>query len=124
MLNVYILRLEQGGQAMTIPFKDRRQFDRRMGDGLAVLIDGRVYPMANISVSGLCFQGTGFAPGTTIRASLANLHSLHDSVEAQMTIKVTEGGMVRAEFLPTTRLMRFIIAHLGDITGERPAYFR
>lgn len=109
---------------MTVQPTERRHFTRKIGDGLVVIVDGRVYPVVNISVSGISFQGTGFSADTVIRMSLATLHALEDCVEAQLAIKVAEAGMVRGEFLPTTRLMRYIVAHMGEVTGTKPAYFR
>jgi hypothetical protein len=109
---------------MTLQFKERRQFARKIGDGLVVLIGGRVHPIVDISVSGLSFQGGGFARDSAIRLTLASLQSLEDCVEAQVTIKSVQGGVVRAEFMPTTRLMRYIIAHMGEVTGTKPVYFR
>ncbi|KIM00259.1 hypothetical protein CCC_03047 [Paramagnetospirillum magnetotacticum MS-1] len=95
-----------------------------MGDGLAVLIDGKVFPVVNISISGVSFQGTGRKAGDRIRLTLSDLHSLDDTVEAIITVKGAEGGIVRGEFAPTTKLMRYILAHMGEITGAEPAYFR
>lgn len=104
--------------------KERRQHIRKMGDGLAVLIDGKVHPLADISLAGLSFQGSGFRPGDRIRLTLAAVRSLDDCVEATVTVKVAEGGVIRGEFAPTAKLMRYIVAHLGEITGAEPAYFR
>ena len=104
--------------------KDRRQHVRKMGDGLAVLIDGKVFPVSDISVSGVSFQGTGHKPGDRIRLSVVALRALDDNVEAAVTVKVIDGGMVRGEFAPTAKLMRYIITHLGEVTGSQPAYFR
>ncbi|WP_242442732.1 PilZ domain-containing protein [Magnetospirillum sp. 15-1] len=109
---------------MMTQFKERRQHVRKMGDGLAVLINGKVFPVVDISVSGVSFQGSGHRPGDSIRLTVAALRSLDDSVEALVTIKATEGGIVRGEFAPTAKLMRYIITHLGEVTGAQPAYFR
>ncbi|EME68365.1 hypothetical protein H261_18707 [Paramagnetospirillum caucaseum] len=105
-------------------FKERRQHVRKMGDGLAVLIDGRVFPVLDISLSGVSFQGNGFRPGDRVRLTVAALHSFDDSVEAVVIIKSLDAGILRGEFAPTARLMRYIVAHLGDVTGAEPAYFR
>ncbi len=109
---------------MMTQFKERRQHVRKMGDGLAVLINGKVFPVIDISVSGISFQGSGHWPGDRLRLTVAALHALDDSVEALVTIKATESGVVRAEFAPTAKLMRYIITHLGEVTGAEPAYFR
>jgi hypothetical protein len=105
-------------------FKERRQHVRKMGDGLAVLIDGKVFPVSDISISGVSFQGSGHKLGDRIRLSVVALRALEDKVEATVTIKVVNGGIIRGEFAPTTKLMRFIISHLGEVTGSQPAYFR
>jgi len=105
-------------------FKERRQHVRKMGDGLAVLINGKVFPVLDISLSGVSIQASGHRPGDRIRLSVAALHSLDDCVEAMVTVKVVEGGILRGEFAPTAKLMRYIIAHLGEVTGTQPAYFR
>jgi hypothetical protein len=105
-------------------FSERRQHMRKMGDGLAVLIDGKVFPVVDVSISGISFQATGFRPGDRIRLSLAALHSLEDSVEAMVTVKTMDGGILRGEFAPTAKLMRYIVTHLGQVTGAAPAYFR
>jgi hypothetical protein len=104
--------------------KERRQHARKMGDGLAVLIEGKVFPVIDISLAGISFQGSGFRPGDQVRLTVAALRALDDNVDAQVTIKVAESGVLRAEFAPTAKLMRYIIAHLGDVTGASPAYFR
>lgn len=104
--------------------KERRQHIRKMGDGLAVLIDGKVHPLTDISLSGVSFQGSGVRPGDRIRLSLAAVRALDDCVEAVVTVKVAESGIIRGEFSPTAKLMRYIVGHLGDVTGAEPAYFR
>ena len=104
--------------------KERRQHIRKMGDGLAALINGKVFPVVDISLSGLSFQGAGHRPGDQIRLTVAALHALDDSVEANVTIKASEGGILRGEFAPTAKLMRYIVSHLGVLTGAQPAYFR
>ncbi|CUW40907.1 protein of unknown function [Magnetospirillum sp. XM-1] len=104
--------------------KERRQHARKMGDGLAVLIDGKVFPLLDVSLAGLSFQGNGMRPGDRVRLTLAAVRSLDDCVEAMVTVKVAEGGVIRGEFSPTAKLMRYIVAHLGEITGAEPAYFR
>ncbi|BAE50404.1 hypothetical protein [Paramagnetospirillum magneticum] len=104
--------------------KERRQHIRKMGDGLAVLIDGKVFPVVNVSISGVSFQGAGYRPGDRVRLTLAALQALDDNVEAMVTIKSADSGILRCEFSPTTKLMRYIVGHLGDVTGAEPAYFR
>lgn len=103
---------------------ERRQHARKLGDGLSVLIDAKPFALVDISLSGLSFQGSGFRPGDRIRLTLAAARSPDDCVDAVLTVKLTEAGIIRGEFSPTAKLMRYIIAHLGEVTGTEPAYFR
>ncbi|MBI3445573.1 MAG: PilZ domain-containing protein, partial [Magnetospirillum sp.] len=62
--------------------------------------------------------------GDRVRITLAMLNDLTDQVDATITIKVASDAVLRAEFLPTTKLMHYIISHLSTISGSQPAYFR
>lgn len=103
---------------------ERRQHGRKVGDGLIVLLDGKTYPVIDISVAGVAFQARGHREGDRIRLSLATLGSLEDSIEANATVRAAADGVVRCEFIPTARLMRYIVGHIGEVTGQQPAYFR
>lgn len=105
-------------------FQERRQHGRKVGDGLIVLINGKTHPIIDISVAGVAFQAQGYRIGDRIRLSLAALRALDDAVEASVTIRAAGNGVVRCEFIPTAKLMRYIITHIGEITGQQPAYFR
>lgn len=105
-------------------FTERRQHGRKVGEGLIVLIDGKTHPIVDISVAGVAFQAQGHKAGDRIRLSLATLRALTDAVEANATVRAAGNGVVRCEFIPTAKLMRYIVAHIGEVTGQQPAYFR
>jgi hypothetical protein len=103
---------------------DRRRHVRKIGQGLVVLIDRRIFPIVNISTAGISFQATGYAVGETVSLKLAKMTDLKNAVDATISVKSAEEAITRGEFHPTMSLLRFIIDHIGDVTGVEPAYFR
>ncbi len=107
---------------MTNP-KDRRRHARKVGQGLIVLIGGKVYPVVDISTVGLSFQATGYRGGDSIVLKLAQLTNISDCIEARITVTSSDNTVTRGEFKPTVPLLRYIISHIGEATGAEPAYF-
>lgn len=103
---------------------DRRRHSRRIGDGMVVIIDNRIFPIFDISVSGIRFQGDGRQVGDIIRFRLACLQNMNDFVDCKIIVRVADENSIRAEFRPTFRLMKFLLGHFGEITGPRPLFFR
>lgn len=105
-------------------FIERRRQPRRLGEGLILAIGGRAFPILDISVAGVSFQGAGYKPNDRITAILAEAGNPAAGVETTVTVRSTGNTVVRGEFYPTNKLMRFIMAHVGEVTGGAPSYFR
>jgi len=103
---------------------DRRHQIRKIGQGLVVVIDRRIFPLVTISTAGLAFQATGYKVGESVAIKIAKMLDLNCSVDATITVSSAEETITRGEFLPTMPLLRYVIDHIGDVTGVEPAYFR
>jgi hypothetical protein len=103
---------------------ERRRLPRKIGHGLAALIDGKAYPVIDISTGGVSFQGIGQKLGARLAMKIARMSDFSDCIDCVVTVKSEEGNVTRGEFLPTMALMRYIIGHIGEATGAEPAYFR
>ena len=103
---------------------ERRHLPRKIGQGLAALIDGKAHPVMNISTAGISFQGTGQTLGAKLAMKIARTSDFNDCIDCVITVKSEEGNVTRGEFLPTMALMRYVIGHIGETTGTEPAYFR
>ncbi|CCG41855.1 hypothetical protein [Magnetospirillum molischianum] len=104
--------------------EERRSHIRKVGQGLVVVIDRRIFPIVNISTAGLGFQATGYKVGDLVPIKIAKMLDLSTCVDATITVKSAEETITRGEFLPTMPLLRYIIDHIGEVTGVEPAYFR
>lgn len=96
---------------------------RRIGQGLVVVIERRIYPIVSISTAGLGFQATGYKVGDHVRMKIAKMLDLNTGVEATLAVTSAEETITRGEFLPTIPLLRYIIDHIGEVTGVEPSYF-
>ena len=103
---------------------DRRRLVRKIGQGLVVLIDGRAHPVVDISTAGISFQFSGPKIGAKLSLKIARLADLADCIDGVITIKSASENTLRGEFHPTVPLLRYIISHIGEATGTKPAYFR
>ena len=103
---------------------ERRRLPRKIGQGLAALIDGKAHPVIDISTAGVSFQGIGQKMGAKLAVKIARMSDFNDCIDCVITVKSEEGNVTRGEFLPTMALMRYIIGHIGETTGAEPAYFR
>ena len=101
---------------------ERRINPRLAGHGLVMMIGRRVFPIANISITGLGFQGSGYRENEVLTVQIARINALEDCVPAVITVRSVQETMVRGEFHPTLPLMRYIIAHLSEVTGADPTY--
>ncbi|RAU22167.1 PilZ domain-containing protein [Paramagnetospirillum kuznetsovii] len=104
--------------------KDRRRHSRRFGDGMVVVIDNRIFPIFDISVSGIRFQCAGGKPGDKISLRVARLQNMSDFVDCQAIVRHADETSIRAEFIPTFRLMKFLLGHFGEINGTSPVFFK
>jgi hypothetical protein len=104
--------------------KDRRRHSRRFGDGMVVVIDNRIFPIFDISVSGIRFQCAGGKPGDRIRLRVACLQNMSDFADCRAIVRHADENSIRAEFRPTFRLMKFLLGHFGEINGTSPAFFK
>ncbi len=105
-------------------FNERRRHVRRVGEGLIVLIDGRGYSIVDISIAGLSFQTSGHRVGERVALKIARLTDLNDGVEGRITVVDSSDAVTRGQFLPTARLMHYIVGHIAEATGVSPAYFK
>ena len=105
-------------------FKERRKHPRRMGEGLIVLIDGRGYPLVDISIAGVSFQGTGFGVGKTVTVTVAKLLKMAECAEGVITVVAADETITRGEFKPNVAMMGYIVEHMSDVTGVKPTYFK
>lgn len=97
---------------------------RKIGQGLVVVIDRRIYPIVTLSTAGLGFQATGYKVGEQIRMKITKMLDLNGGVDATLSVTSAEETITRGEFLPTIPLLRYIIDHIGEVTGVEPSYFR
>ena len=104
--------------------KERRNHPRRVGQGLVVMIEGRGFPLVNISISGVSFQSTAFKTGDEVTVIIAQLMNPKESVETRLKVVNVQGSIVHGEFFSTMRLMRYIVLHMADVTGYEPEYFK
>ncbi len=103
--------------------KDRRRQIRRVGQDLLVVIDRRAFPVIDISTEGVSFQGSGYGIGEVVKIRVARLSDTSDDVAATVTVRAVEDNVIRGEFRPNMPLLHYIISHIGEATGAKPAYF-
>ncbi|MDO8605423.1 MAG: PilZ domain-containing protein [Phaeospirillum sp.] len=116
--------MSKEANALMTQTPDRRNHIRKVGQGLVVLIDGRVHPVVDISIAGISFQAAGHTVGTKVSLKIARISDINDCIGGTITIKSAGDTTTRGEFLPTMPLLRYIIGHIGEATGTKPAYFK
>lgn len=104
-------------------FRERRRHIRKVGEGLVVVINDRVFPLIDISIAGLSFQCTEYKVGDVLTLNIAEMADMSQTVESRITVIAANGTVTRGRFYPTMRLMRFIVHHFSDATGVAPRYF-
>jgi len=104
--------------------EDQRHQIRKIGQGLVVVIDRRIYPIVTLSTAGLGFQATGYKVGEHVRMKITKMLDLNAGIDATLSVTSAEETITRGEFLPTIPLLRYIIDHIGEVTGVSPSYFR
>ncbi|WP_245651099.1 PilZ domain-containing protein [Paramagnetospirillum marisnigri] len=97
---------------------------RKVGQGLVVLINGKVHPVIDISTAGVSYQAANHKIGATVALTIARLSDISDCIDAKITVISKDETVTRAEFKPTMPLLRYIISHIGEATRAVPAYFR
>jgi len=103
---------------------NRRGPIRKIGQGLVVVIERRIFPLVSITTAGLVFQATGYKVGDQVALKIAKMLDLTACVEATIRVTSAEETITRGEFQPTMALLHYIIDHIGEVTGVEPAYFR
>ena len=103
---------------------ERRRNERKIGEGLTVVIANKVFPLVNISETGLSFQATSFRAGDKLALKIAKLANMKDFIDAVATVVVAGDTITRCEFFSTMPLMRFIVRHVSDVTETAPSYFK
>jgi len=91
---------------------------------LVVLIEDRVYPVIDISVSGISFQNSAHPVGSSVKLKLAQLNNLDDSVDGTITVRAASDTITRGEFSANMALLRYIVTHIGKLTGATPSFFK
>jgi hypothetical protein len=97
---------------------------QHMGEGLVVLIGKKVFPLVDISVSGISFQAQGFKVKDRVSMKVAQLDNLNDNVDCDMTVVTAGETVTRGQFYPTMKLMRYIVRHVSELTNESPRYVK
>ncbi len=104
-------------------FRERRRHIRKVGEGLVVVINSRVFPLLDISIAGLSFQCLDYKVGDVLTLAIAETADMSKAVEGRITVISANHSVVRGRFYPTMRLMRFIVGHFSAATGVAPRYF-
>ena len=114
--------MSEGSEKVT----ERRGHARKIGDGLIVVIEGRCYPLIDISVGGLSFQANGLDTDKNALLSfkLARLQDMNDAADGKIRVVDSDEAATRGEFIATISLMGYIIRHIGEVTGVTPFYFK
>lgn len=99
---------------------DRRLNPRHDGAGLQVEIEGKTYPVVNVSTGGLCLQGLNRRDGERFRFVLSRLGD-PNGVASEGEVLGRNGRVLHLVFTrPTLPLMRLVIAHVSALTGAVP----
>jgi hypothetical protein len=103
---------------------ERRDNVRQYWKGLVVLIEDRVYPVLDISVSGVSFQASSHSVGSSVKLKLAQLSNLDDCVDGTITVRASSDSITRGEFAANMTLLRYIVGHIGKVSGASPTFFK
>jgi len=99
---------------------DRRINERHDGAGLLVHIEGRVYPVVNISTGGLCLAGLSRKVGDRFRFVLSRLGEA-GGVAGEAEVLGVNGGLYHLVFTrPTMPLLRLVVGHVSALIGVAP----
>ena len=109
---------------MNVQIAERRKTSRKPGDGLIAIIDEKTFPLVDITIYGISFQGKGFREGDEFSIKIAKQNDTNDFIEAKFSVKSNDGKIIRGKFYPTITIMRYIINHLSDISGVKSHYFK
>ena len=109
---------------MLIKKEDNKKPIQHMGEGLVVIIGKKVFPLVDISVTGICFQAQGFKVKDQVSMKVAQLDDLNDNVECDMTVVSAGETVTRGQFYPTMKLMRYIVRHVSELTNASPRYVK
>lgn len=105
--------------------QERRKHVRHLAENLQVLIDGKAYPLINISTGGVYFQGQGFYAGNPLSLVIRSLHDEKDSVATVARVVAVTDSAVHAEFTKANvPLLNFVIGHIGQAMGVKPHFFK
>lgn len=105
--------------------QERRKHERYLAQHLCVELDGKTYPVINISSGGVHFKGQGFFVGNPLTLVIRSHQDENDRIKADCKVVEIEGESVHAEFTkPTMPLMHYVIGHIGQAMGVTPQYFK
>jgi hypothetical protein len=101
--------------------RERRRHIRYIGQHLLIVINGKAHPIMDISIGGVSFQGTGFTVGDPLSLTLVSAFANKDVMPGIGEVRAISGSKVHVKFVrPTLPLLRYIIAHIAEVTGIEP----
>lgn len=95
--------------------KDQRLVSRSIGRGLVALIDGRPYPLIDVSIAGVSFQDDTPRAGQALSLTLARTDAPEDRVDGRLRVVSATGGTTRGELAITVPMVLYVIRHLARV---------
>lgn len=78
--------------------QERRKHIRHLAENLVIEIDGKEYPLVNISTGGVNFTGKGFFEGNPLKMTIRSVQDSADSITAICRVVAVSGESVHTEF--------------------------
>ncbi|MGE5546966.1 MAG: PilZ domain-containing protein [Solirubrobacterales bacterium] len=104
-----------------MPNQDRRIHARVPAQTLFIEIDGQPHALIDISAGGVAFEAHGLHPGQVVLALIRSVLDEQDFAVAHCRIIQVCGCRASAAFVdPKLPLLRFVIGHIGNMTGVEP----
>ncbi|MCR6632997.1 MAG: hypothetical protein NVV74_24750 [Magnetospirillum sp.] len=100
---------------------DQRHYQRFSGEGLGVRLDGRHYAVRDVSIGGICIEGTDAAPGTEVALDLFLLDDAARSHPVRGMVAGHSGEGTHIRFASMTySLAKFLVHHAARCVGVEP----
>lgn len=105
--------------------RDLRSSPRYPGQTLLLELDGELYPFIDISIGGFSFEGQGFRKGQTFAARISSVLDGADDITALCRVVNVCNFKVCVQFTnPNFQLLKYVIAHIGNVTETTPYVLR
>lgn len=105
--------------------QERRKHVRHLAESLIVGIEGKDYPLVNISTGGVNFTGKGFFAGNPLKMTIRSAQDAKDCIVVDCKVVAVDGESVHTEFTkPNVPLLNFVIGHIGQAMGVKPHFFK